>query len=99
MTDIAGDLEQAPLRAYSGCITSGAGNHHHHVPDGFPDSEYANRDARAIHLKLDELIRSVNAARNNMISIGKLMDEELESLAKKYDRIRAEFEARKNRAA
>ena len=28
-----------------------------------------NRDARAIHLKLDELIRSTNAARNKLIDL------------------------------
>jgi low affinity Fe/Cu permease len=58
-----------------------------------------NRDARAIHLKLDELIRSVHAAHNEMISVEKLSDEELEILTKRYDRIRAEVDARKNRVA
>ena len=58
-----------------------------------------NRDARAIHLKLDELIRSVQAAHNDMISVEKLTDKELEVLSERYDRIRAEFEARKKRAA
>lgn len=58
-----------------------------------------NRDARAIHLKLDELIRSVQAAHNEMISIEKLSDLELERLTERYDRFRAEFEARKRRTA
>ena len=58
-----------------------------------------NRDARAIHLKLDELIRSVHAAHNEMISIEKLSDAELEVLARRYDRIREEWESRKTRAA
>jgi low affinity Fe/Cu permease len=58
-----------------------------------------NRDARAIHLKLDELIRSVNAAHNEMISIEKLSDGELELLAKRYDRFRAEWESRQKRVA
>jgi low affinity Fe/Cu permease len=58
-----------------------------------------NRDARAIHLKLDELIRSVQAAHNDMISVEKLSDAELELLAKRYDRLREAFEARKNRVA
>src|SRR5512142_2327225 len=49
-----------------------------------------NRDARAIHLKLDELIRSVHAAHNDMISVEKLTDKELEVLSERYDRIRAE---------
>ncbi len=58
-----------------------------------------NRDARAIHVKLDELIRSVQTAQNDIISVEKLSDAELERLTKRYDRIREEFEARKNRAA
>src|SRR4051812_35406155 len=40
-----------------------------------------NRDARAIHLKLDELIRSVRSAHNDMIHIEKLSDEELKKLS------------------
>jgi len=58
-----------------------------------------NRDARALHLKLDELIRSVHAAHNDMISIEKLSEAELESLTNKYDRIRAEYEARRKKTA
>jgi low affinity Fe/Cu permease len=54
-----------------------------------------NRDARALHLKLDELIRSLRAAHNEMINIEKLSDEELAALAKHYDRIREEVESRK----
>lgn len=54
-----------------------------------------NRDARALHLKLDELIRSVHAAHNEMISIEKLSDEDLAKLAKKYEVIREEFDSRK----
>ena len=59
-----------------------------------------NRDARALHLKLDELIRSLHAAHNDMINIEKLSDEELAKLAKKYEAIREEFQSRtKERAA
>ncbi len=54
-----------------------------------------NRDARALHLKLDELIRSVNAAHNDMISIEKLSDVELQVLTERYDRIRAEYDRRR----
>src|SRR3990172_8478754 len=39
-----------------------------------------NRDARAIHLKLDELIRSVKDARNTLIDLENLSDEEIERL-------------------
>ncbi|MGH9521964.1 MAG: low affinity iron permease family protein [Terriglobales bacterium] len=58
-----------------------------------------NRDARAIHLKLDELIRSFHDAHNDLIHVEKLPDAELEVLAKRYERIRAEYDARTKRAA
>ena len=54
-----------------------------------------NRDARAIHLKLDEIIRSMRHAHNEMIDIEKLSDEELENLSAHFEEIRAECEQRK----
>jgi low affinity Fe/Cu permease len=48
-------------------------------------------------LKLDELIRAVNHARNEMINIEKLSDEELAQLSKKYETLRHEFELRQER--
>jgi len=54
-----------------------------------------NRDARAIHLKLDEIIRSLARARNEMIHIESLSDAELEILSKRFETIRAESELRK----
>jgi low affinity Fe/Cu permease len=56
-----------------------------------------NRDARAIHLKLDEIIRSIRAAHNELIDIEKLSDAELDELAKHYERIRSESEIRQER--
>lgn len=56
-----------------------------------------NRDARAIHLKLDEIIRSIRHAHNEMIDIEKLSDEELETLSAHFEEIRAECEQRKQR--
>jgi low affinity Fe/Cu permease len=47
-----------------------------------------NRDARALHLKLDEVIRAINSARNEMISIEKLSDGELDDLTKQYQELR-----------
>jgi len=52
-----------------------------------------NRDAKAIHLKLDEIIRSIHRAHNEMIHIEKLSDEELEELATEYEQIRKERDA------
>jgi low affinity Fe/Cu permease len=56
-----------------------------------------NRDGRAIHLKLDEIIRSIDVARNEMIDIEKLSDGELEVLSKRFESIRSEVEGRKGR--
>jgi low affinity Fe/Cu permease len=53
-----------------------------------------NRDARALHLKMDEIIRAVRKADNQMIDIEKLSDKELEELAKQFEKIRAECETR-----
>jgi low affinity Fe/Cu permease len=47
-----------------------------------------NRDARAIHLKLDELIRSTNAARNKLIDLEECSDEELEQVKREFDRLK-----------
>jgi low affinity Fe/Cu permease len=49
-----------------------------------------NRDARAIHLKLDEIIRSIERAHNEMIQIERLSDEELDAVAEKFEAIRNE---------
>src|SRR6202046_763077 len=48
-----------------------------------------NRDARPINLKLNELIRAIDTARNQMIYIEKLTDLELDELQVKYEQIRA----------
>jgi len=53
-----------------------------------------NRDARAIHLKLDEIIHSLKGARNEMMRIEQLSDAELEIITKNFDKIRAERERR-----
>jgi low affinity Fe/Cu permease len=47
-----------------------------------------NRDAKAIHLKLDELIMSIGAARNAMIDLEDLEDAQLEALEREYHNIR-----------
>jgi low affinity Fe/Cu permease len=47
-----------------------------------------NRDARAIHLKLDELIRAVKEARNSLVDLEDVSDEELDKLQKQFERLR-----------
>ncbi|MES2391944.1 MAG: low affinity iron permease family protein [Acidobacteriota bacterium] len=56
-----------------------------------------NRDARAINLKLNELIRATAAAGDQMMDIESLSDAELEAMHSKYERIRAECVARQKR--
>lgn len=43
-----------------------------------------NRESKAIHLKLDELILGVNRARNELVDIERLTDEQLEALSERY---------------
>jgi low affinity Fe/Cu permease len=43
-----------------------------------------NRDAKAIHLKLDELIHGVKGARDRLINLEEMSEEELEKLQKQF---------------
>jgi low affinity Fe/Cu permease len=49
-----------------------------------------NRDAKALHLKLDELIRAVEGARNGLVDLEDLTDEELARLQQEFERLRNE---------
>lgn len=53
-----------------------------------------NRDARAINLKLNELIRALDKARDQMIDIENLSDLELDELHARYEAIRKACEER-----
>jgi low affinity Fe/Cu permease len=46
-----------------------------------------NRDAKAIHLKLDELIHAIKGARNKLIDLEDLSDEELKKLEEQFKRV------------
>lgn len=46
-----------------------------------------NRDARAIHIKLDELIRATTGAENSVIDLARLTDKQLLALEHHYERI------------
>lgn len=47
-----------------------------------------NRDTKALHLKLDELLRGVSGARTSLVSLENLSDEELDRLQNEFDRIK-----------
>src|SRR6266481_2556997 len=51
-----------------------------------------NRDAKAMHLKLDELIRALKNARNELVDLEELSDEELKKLEKQFQRMRKRAE-------
>jgi low affinity Fe/Cu permease len=46
-----------------------------------------DRDSRAMHLKLDELIRVQKAARTKLVNLEELSDEDLETLQKEFRRL------------
>ena len=52
-----------------------------------------NRDARAIQLKLDELIRAVKGARTGLVRLEELTDEELRSLTGDFEKLRTRLAA------
>lgn len=47
-----------------------------------------NRDAKALHVKVDELIRGVQGARTSLVSLEQCSDEELERLQVEFRRLR-----------
>ena len=47
-----------------------------------------NRDSRALHLKLDEVLRSLDAARNKLINLESCSDEELEKIERQFKALR-----------
>ena len=47
-----------------------------------------NRDTRALHLKLDELLRAVDGARPALINLERLSDAELDRLEREFERVR-----------
>lgn len=51
-----------------------------------------NRDAKAVHLKLDEMIRALKGARNQLVDLEDLSDEELKKLEEQFQRLRRKAE-------
>src|SRR5712671_5920260 len=52
-----------------------------------------NRDAKAVHLKLDEVIRALKGARNELVDLENLSDEDLTSLEQQFQRLRKKAES------
>jgi len=59
--------------------------------------ETQNRDAQAMHLKLDELIHAIKGARNRLVDLEDASEEEIEELKKEFARLHHEVEAAQKR--
>ena len=57
-----------------------------------------NRDAKAMHLKLDELIRAVKGARNQLVDLEELSDDDLKKLEEQFRRLRKQSENSRTRS-
>jgi low affinity Fe/Cu permease len=53
-----------------------------------------NRDAKAIHLKLDELIRAVSKARTELVDLEDLSEDELERLQGEFQELHNQYAKR-----
>ncbi len=51
-----------------------------------------NRDSKALHLKLDELIRSAHGARNQLVNLEKLSDDDLKRIEGEFENVREKAE-------
>ena len=56
-----------------------------------------NRDSPAINLKLNELIRAMDSARNQMIDIENLTELELDAMQMTYERVKAAWTERQSK--
>lgn len=56
-----------------------------------------NRDARAIHLKLDELIKAVRGARTRLVDLEDMTEAELDALQKEFEALRRRAPRRSRR--
>ena len=57
-----------------------------------------NRDAAAMQLKLNELIRAVSTARNTLVDLENCTDEEIAAMREEFADIRARIAAKKDSA-
>jgi len=74
-------------------------DHDRDILDGVSHSEHPNRDAHAVHLKLDELIRANKGARNALLGLEAMSDEELARLQIEFEQLRDEVAQHRARSA
>jgi low affinity Fe/Cu permease len=56
-----------------------------------------NRDAKAVHLKLDELIRALKGARNQLVDVENLSEDDLKKLEEQFRRLLKRSEGSRTR--
>lgn len=57
-----------------------------------------NRDAKAMHLKLDEVIRALKGARNQLVDLEELSDQDLKKLEEQFRQLRQQAETSRTRS-
>jgi low affinity Fe/Cu permease len=57
------------------------------VPHGVPDPALADKDTLAIHVKLNEIISSLEGASKGLVSVEDLSEVELQTLKARYQRM------------
>jgi low affinity Fe/Cu permease len=55
-----------------------------------------NRETRAINLKLDELLRAISTARNDIIDMENVSDEELEEVEEQFHQIKMRLRSKED---
>lgn len=50
-----------------------------------------NRDSKAVHLKLDEILRSMRTARNQLVDIEQAEDGEMEHLQQEFEKLHHKY--------
>ncbi|NUQ01391.1 MAG: low affinity iron permease family protein [Armatimonadetes bacterium] len=55
-----------------------------------------NRDAKAMQLKLDELLRAVSGAREELVDLERASDEEIEEVQEEFRALKEQTKARAN---
>jgi low affinity Fe/Cu permease len=58
-----------------------------------------NRDAKAVHLKLDEIIRAIEGARNELVDLEEMSEEDLKKLEGEFKSLHDEAETKLERLA
>lgn len=55
-----------------------------------------NRDTKALHLKLDELLRGVKGARTSLVNLEAMTDDELDALQEEFEKLQGRREKSRN---